>query len=281
MKKLLKYVALAAGTGLLVAFVAYCGLVGWLQWTISHRYSYNSSPLQGMYTFDTNPLRYKIGLYRFNIPANYTIRYPDILRSDILDIGNSDVISILWPELEPYTEKNHTAFDRRQEIKNKIFFSLVRIKWYIQDGKYDPSKLPEMHDGSLTPEQAFYFDIHKLKQQGLEGTHIHDTKVPMEFIYYPNSKGANERKPTLGNIYAVLDKNHYLYSARCDGAESDHSPWTGQHCESFLKYNDGIYVRYEFDFNLLEHWRLIDLRIRKLIAAFERAAATENHNTVQ
>ncbi|MDD2722406.1 MAG: hypothetical protein PHH59_00085 [Methylovulum sp.] len=271
MKKLLKYLAVAIGGGLMMIFIAYLGLIGWLQWKFSDRYPYNASPLQGMHTINTLPLRYKIGSYRLNIPVNYTIRTTDILPSNIID--GIDVISVLWPDLEPYSEKNRAEFEHRRKITNKIFLSLTQTKWYRPDGAYDPNKVPAVLHDALTPEQACYSHIYHFKQRGIEGTYVHDSKVPEEFIYYP--EWDNEKKPVLGNKYAVLDKGHCLYSVRCDGAESDHSPWTSRHCESFLKYNDEIYVRYEFDFNLLKDWRQIELKIRELVASFERAAATE------
>lgn len=277
MKKLLKYIVIIVGGGLLMIFIAYCGLIGWMQWKLSHWYTHNSSPAQGEYSVNTRPLRYQIGSYRLNIPVNYTIRIADTLPSGIVE--GVDIISVLWPGLEPYTEKTRAEFDRRREITNKIFISLTQTRWYHSDDAFDLVNYQSMYDGALTPEQACHSDIYHFKQRGIEGTYVHDSKVPREFIYYP--EWDNEKKPVLGNKYAILDKGHCFYSARCNGAESDHSPWTSQHCESFLKYNDEIYVRYEFDFNLLKDWRQIELKIRELVAAFERAAATENLNTVQ
>jgi len=273
MKKLLKYIAYIIGCSLLIIIISYLGFISWLSWSVSNYYQYNSSPLQGKHTINTQSLRYQIGSYRLNIPANYVIRITDILPSTI--INGVDIISVLWPDLEPYTEKNHAKFDQRRKITNKIFLSLTQTKWHYSDDEFDPSKLSIMHNGSLTPEQSFYLNVYNLTQRGIVGTYIHDNKVPTEFIYYPESKGANEKYPILRNLYAVLDKGHYLYSARCDGAKSDHSPWTSQHCESFLKYNDEIYVRYEFDFNLLKDWRQIEPKIKKLIAVFEQTAKEE------
>ncbi|MDD2722405.1 MAG: hypothetical protein PHH59_00080 [Methylovulum sp.] len=280
MKKLLKYLAVAIGGGLMMIFIAYLGLIGWLQWTLSHPSPSDVFPLAGQQTTQTQVLRYQVGSRRFNIPVNYIFKKPGRLRTDIIKTPTPDGIWVLWPDLKPYTKETRAEFDQLGR-GNKIDFMITGMtgKWYQPpNGKFDPSILDpnqEVGDrGGFIPEYQFFHDIYALKQEGIEGSYNHDPRIPSEFIYYQQWKGATgevSEKKSLQNIYAILENGRYVYSAKCRGSEFAPSP----SCNNYFKYSDDIYVDYTFSLDLLKDWRQIESKIRELVASFERAAATE------
>ncbi|MDD2722407.1 MAG: hypothetical protein PHH59_00090 [Methylovulum sp.] len=276
MKKLLKYLAVAIGGGLMMIFIAYLGLIGWLQWTLSHPSPSDVFPLAGQQTTQTQVLRYQVGSRRFNIPVNYIFKKPGRLRTDIIKTPTPDGIWVLWPDLKPYTKETRAEFDQLGR-GNKIDFMITYMdnKWYQPPGgKFDPSILDpnqEVGDrGGFIPEYQFFHDIYALRQQGIEGSYNHDPRIPPRFIYYTYKKGADEKK-AVQNIYAILEKDRYVYSAKCTGSEFGPHPA----CRAYFKYSEDIYITYTFSLDLLKDWQQIELKIRELVASFERAAATE------
>jgi len=277
MKKLLKFGACLIMGSLLILFFSYIAFIAWLEWRIKQPQTQVEYDFP--YTRNTTALRYQIGSYRFNIPVNYNMnRQPGSAYTEIFKTSFSPSIRALWPDLKPYSDETHLEF-QKLGWNNKFNISIEKTQWYEPKGKFDPSlsQQKKKENGAYLPEQMFYHEIYKRQQRGVKGTYQHDKKIPAEFIYYAYRKGVNEEQEKISyNLYAILEKGRYIYSAECDGSKAHPSPV----CSAFFKYNDGIVVRYTFSLYLLKHWRQIESKIRNRVASFEQAAAEEKLKSI-
>ncbi len=127
-QKILKYVIYCTAGIIIILVVLYLGIIGWLQWRLSHPTAQDVFPLWGKHTTEINALRWQVGTTRLNIPVNYIFRKPGRLRTDILKGSTTEGIWVLWPDLKPYTEETRAEFDRLGYLKRQYAFTgLVNV----------------------------------------------------------------------------------------------------------------------------------------------------------